>query len=112
MLSRLGHIWFSSATARLAQLGRPRGAEIRRRPCTVRAGDGCEVEYYKGEVSIALVLVLDVILLAIIYAVACVTDSGPRALTRELSEPWHPTVYRVLVPSHLFVPSCNILSCI
>ena len=36
-----------------------------------------------------------------------VTDSGLAAL----SEPWHPIVYRVLVPSHLFAPSCNILSC-
>ena len=36
-----------------------------------------------------------------------VTDSGLAAL----SEPWHPTVYRVLVPSHLFTPLYNILSC-
>ena len=36
-----------------------------------------------------------------------ITDSGLAAL----SEPWHPIVYKVLVPSHLFAPSCNILSC-
>ena len=70
MSSRLGHAWFSSAIARLVRLSQPRGAEIRRRPCTVRAGDGYKVKYYKGKVSIALVLVLDVIPLAIIYAVA------------------------------------------
>ena len=70
MSSRLGHVWFSSATARLVRLSRPRGAEMRRRPCTVRAGDGCKVGRYKGEVSIALVSVLDVTPLAIIYVVA------------------------------------------
>ena len=71
MLFRLGHIWFSSTMARLVQLYRPRGAETRRRPCIVRVGDGCEVKYCKGEVSIALVLVLDVMPLAIIYIVTC-----------------------------------------
>ena len=58
--------------ARLARLSRPRGAEIKRRPCTVYIGDGCEVRYYKGEVSITLVLVLDIIPLAIIYIVMCI----------------------------------------
>ena len=58
--------------AELARLSRPRGAEMRRRPCTVRAGDRCKVGHCEGEVSIALVLVLDVMPLAIIYAVACV----------------------------------------
>ena len=72
MLSRLGHIWFSGATARLMQLSRPGGAETRRRPYIVHTGDGCEVRYYKKEVSIALVLVLNIALLAIIYAVTCV----------------------------------------
>ena len=69
ILSRLGRIWFSSATARLARLGRPRGTETRRRPYTVRAGDGCEVRQYRGEVLIALVSVLAVTPLAIIRAV-------------------------------------------
>jgi len=55
--------------ARLTRLGWPRGAEIRRRPYTVRAGDGCEVRRYRGKVLIALVLVLAVIPLAIIRAV-------------------------------------------
>ena len=55
--------------ARLARLSRPKGAEIRWRPYTVRAGDGYKVRRYKGEVLITLVLILDVILLAIIYAV-------------------------------------------
>ena len=32
-------------------------------------GDRCKVKYYKGEVSIALVLVLDVMPLAIIHIV-------------------------------------------
>ena len=36
----------------------------------VRMGDRCEVKYYKGEVLIALVLVLDITPLAIIYVVA------------------------------------------
>ena len=38
----------------------------------VRVGDGYKVKHYKGEVLIALVLVLDIMPLAIIYAVACV----------------------------------------
>jgi hypothetical protein len=69
ILSRLGYIWFSGAIARLAQLGRPRGAEMRRQPCIVHAGDRYEVRRYKGEVSIALVLVLNITPLAVIYAV-------------------------------------------
>ena len=42
---------------------------MRRRPYTVRVGDRYKVKYYKGEVLIALVLVLDIMPLAIIYAV-------------------------------------------
>ena len=72
MLFKLGHVWFSSTIARLARLYRPRGAETRRRPCTVCVGDGCEVRRYKREVLIALVSVLDIMPLAIIYAVTCV----------------------------------------
>ena len=72
MLSKLGHVWFSSAMAGLAQLSRPKGAEMRRRPYTVRVGDGCKVKYCKEEVLITLVLVLDIMPLAIIYIVACV----------------------------------------
>ena len=70
--SRLKRVWFSSTITRLARLSRPRGAETRRWPCTVRVGDGCKVRYYKGEVLITLVLVLDIMPLAVIYAVACV----------------------------------------
>ena len=55
--------------ARLTQLSRPRGAEMRQRPCIVRVGDGCEVRYYKGEVSMTLVSVLDIIPLTIIHVV-------------------------------------------
>jgi hypothetical protein len=69
MSFRLGYIWFSSAIARLARLSWPKGAEIRWRPCIVRAGDRYKVRHYKGEVSIALVLVLNVTLLAIIHVV-------------------------------------------
>ena len=72
MSFRLRHVWFSSAMARLARLGRPRGAETRQWPCTVRAGDGCEVRRYKEEVLIALVSVLDIMPLAVIHAVTCV----------------------------------------
>ena len=72
MLSKLGRVWFSSATARLAQLGRPRGAEIRRWPCTVRAGDGYKVRHCREKVLITLVSVLNVMPLAVIYAVACI----------------------------------------
>ena len=68
--SRLGRVWFSSAIARLAQLSRPRGAETRRWPCIVRAGDGCKVRHCEGEVLITLVSVLDVMPLAVIYTVA------------------------------------------
>ena len=70
ILFKLGYIWFSSATARLARLYRPRGAEMRQRPCTVRAGDKYKVKYCEREVSIALVSVLDIMPLAVIYAVA------------------------------------------
>ena len=70
MSSRLGRIWFSSATARLARLSRPRGAETRQRPYTVRAGDGYKVRRYGGEVLIALDSVSAITPLAIIYAVA------------------------------------------
>ena len=38
----------------------------------VRVGDRCEVGRCKGEVLIALVLVLDIMPLAVIYAVACI----------------------------------------
>ena len=70
MLSRLGRVWFSSAIAKLARLSRPREIKIRRRPYTVRAGDRYKVRYYKGEVLITLVLVLNIIPLAVIRAVA------------------------------------------
>jgi len=69
ILSRLGRVWFSSATARLARLSWPRRAEIRRRPYTIRVGDGYKVRRYRGEVLIALVLVLAIMPLAIIRAV-------------------------------------------
>ena len=69
MLSRLGHIWFSSIIAKLVRLSRPRGAEIKQQPYTVCAGNRCKVRYYKEKVSIALVLVLDIMPLAIIHAV-------------------------------------------
>ena len=72
MLFKLKHIWFFNTIAGLAQLSRPKGAETRRRPCTVRAGNKYKVGYYKREVLITLVLVLDIMPLAIIYIVACI----------------------------------------
>jgi hypothetical protein len=69
ILFKLGCVWFSSTIARLVRLSRPKGVEIRRQPCTVRAGDRCKVKRYKGEVLIALVSVLDITPLAVIYAV-------------------------------------------
>ena len=69
MLFRLRHIRFFNAIARLARLGRPRGVETRRQPCTVYMGDRCKVRHYKGEVLITLISVLDVMPLAIIYIV-------------------------------------------
>ena len=42
---------------------------MRRRPCIVRVGDKYKVKYYKGEVLIALVSVLNIMPLAIIYVV-------------------------------------------
>ena len=69
MLFRLKYIWFFSAIARLARLSRPRGAETRQWPYTVRAGDRYKVKRYKEEILIALVLVLNITPLAIIYAV-------------------------------------------
>jgi hypothetical protein len=67
--SKLGRVWFFSAIARLAQLNRPKGVEMRQQPCIIHAGDRCEVRHYKEEVLIALVLVLDIMPLAVIYAV-------------------------------------------
>ena len=56
--------------AKLVQLSRLKRAETRQQPYTVRAGDGCKVRRYKGEVLITLILVLDIIPLIIIYVVA------------------------------------------
>ena len=42
---------------------------MRQRPCIVCVGDRYKVRYYKEEVLIALVLVLDVMPLAVIYIV-------------------------------------------
>ena len=58
--------------AGLARLSQPRGAETRRRPYMVRAGDRCKVKYCEGEILIALVLILDIMPLAIIHTVICV----------------------------------------
>ena len=58
--------------ARLARLNWPRGAETRQRPYIVRAEDGYKIGRYREEVLIALVLVLDITLLAVIHAVAYV----------------------------------------
>ena len=55
--------------ARLARVSRPKGAETRQQPYTVRVEDGYKVKYYKGEVSITSVSVLNIMPLAIIYAV-------------------------------------------
>ena len=44
----------------------------------VCAEDGCKVRYYKGEVLIALVSVLDIMPLAIIYIVTCVYNKWLR----------------------------------
>ena len=70
MLSRLGYVWFSNTMARLVRLSRSGGAEIRRRPYTVRVGDGYKVRRYKKEVSITLISVLNITPLTIIHAVA------------------------------------------
>ena len=78
MLFRLKHIWFSGTITRLARLGRPRGAETRRRPYMVCVGDGCKIRHCKKEVLIALVSVLDIMPLAIIHAVACVYNKWLR----------------------------------
>ena len=56
--------------AGLARLNWPRGAEMRRQPCTVRVGDRYKVKYYKREVLIALISVLNIMPLAVIYIVA------------------------------------------
>ena len=44
----------------------------------VYVGDRYEVKCYKGEVLIALVLVLDIMPLAIIYIVACIYNKWLR----------------------------------
>ena len=69
MLFRLKHIWFFSAIAKLVRLSWPKGVKIRQQPCTVRTGDKCKVRYYKREVLITLVSVLDIMPLAIIHIV-------------------------------------------
>ena len=76
MSSSLGHVWFSSATARLARLGRPRGAEIKQRPCTVRVGDGYKVGHCRGEVLITLVSVLAVVPLAVTHMVVYIYNNN------------------------------------
>ena len=62
MSSRLGRIWFSNSTARLAWHGRPRGAEMRQWPYIVHVGDKYKIGRYRGEV-------LAVTPLAVIYIV-------------------------------------------
>ena len=42
---------------------------MRRRPCTVHVGNRYEVKYYKGEILITLVSVLNIMPLAVIHAV-------------------------------------------
>ena len=42
---------------------------MRQWPYIVRVGDKCEVKYYKGEVLITLISVLDIMPLAVIYIV-------------------------------------------
>ena len=69
MSFRLRRVWFSSTIARLARLSWPKGAEMRQQPCIVRMGDGYKVRHYKGEVSITLVSVFNIMPLAVIYAV-------------------------------------------
>ena len=44
----------------------------------VHVGNGYKVKCYKGEVLIALVLVLDVMPLAIIYIVTCAYSKWPK----------------------------------
>ena len=51
------------------QLSWPKGVETKWQPCTVCVGDRYKVKYCKGEVLIALVLVLNITPLAIIYTV-------------------------------------------
>ena len=70
ILSKLGYIQFFNPTAGLTQLSRPKGVKIRWWPCIVHAEDRCKVKYYRGEVLITLVLVLDITPLTIIYIVA------------------------------------------
>jgi hypothetical protein len=69
MLFRLGRVWFFSTIAKLIQFSQPRGVEMRWRPYIAHAGDRCEVRRYKGEVSITLISVLDIMPLAVIYVV-------------------------------------------
>ena len=59
---------FSTIT-RLIQLSQPGGAETRRRPYIVRAGDGCKVRRYGGAVSIIQVLVVPQPVLTITRAI-------------------------------------------
>ena len=49
---------------------------MRQQPCTVHTGDGYKVRYYKREVLIALVSVLDVV--ARIYCIGIVDISQGR----------------------------------
>jgi len=69
MSSNLGHVWFSSVTAGLTQLSRPKGGEMRQWPYIVRAEDKYKVGHYKEKISIILVLVLAITPLAITYVV-------------------------------------------
>ena len=72
ILSKLGHVWFSNTITRLARLSQPKGVKIKQQPYIIRTGDGYKVKYYKREVLITLVSVLNIMPLAIIHAVMCV----------------------------------------
>ena len=65
--------------ARLPRLSWPKGAEMRRRPYTVHAGDRYKVGRYKREILSTLVSVLNIIPLAVIHAVAYIYSKWLKA---------------------------------
>ena len=71
MSSRLGHVWLSGIGAGRVRLGQLGGADMRRQPCMVHAGSGCEVGHCGGKVSIALISVWAEVALAVTCAVEC-----------------------------------------
>ena len=66
-------------------------------------GDGCEVKYYKGEILITLVLVLNIIPLAVIYIVIYIYITNGLKLGVLLTDLGWVGVYKGLIVLAVFI---------